>query len=71
MNVRIGIADAGRDVELELENPSEIESQITEAFESDLKVMWVTDVKARRVGIPVERIAYVEITESRSSVGFG
>lgn len=71
MNVRIGIADAGRDVELELENPSEIESQITEAFDSDLKVMWVTDVKARRVGIPVERIAYVEITESRSSVGFG
>jgi hypothetical protein len=35
--------------------------------------VWVTDTKGRRVGIPVERIAYVEVDEdgANKKVGFG
>ena len=36
-------------------------------------MVWLTDVKGRRVGIPADRIAYVEIEEDGATqhVGFG
>jgi hypothetical protein len=36
-------------------------------------VIWLTDTKGRRVGVPATRIAYVEVDEDGGSkrVGFG
>ncbi|HEU5308116.1 MAG TPA: DUF3107 family protein, partial [Acidimicrobiia bacterium] len=36
-------------------------------------VVWLTDTKGRRVGVPAARIAYVELDEDGSNkrVGFG
>ena len=36
-------------------------------------MVWLTDVKGRRVGAPADRIAYVEIEEDGATqhVGFG
>ena len=72
MNVRIGIADASREVELEVENPADLEAEIAKAFGNDTLIFWVTDTEGHRIGIPIARIAYVEIiSEARPSVGFG
>ena len=43
------------------------------ALSGDLGVLWLTDRKGRRVGVPAAKLAYVEIgspTEERR-VGFG
>jgi len=72
VNVRIGIADAAREVELELDDPAGVETEINQAFADGIEVYWVTDTKGRRVGIPLGRVAYIEInSEARSAVGFG
>ena len=35
-------------------------------------VLWLTDRKGRRVGVPVDKIAYIEVGEEESKrVGFG
>ncbi len=44
-----------------------------EAAMSDDSVLWLTDRKGRRVGVPAARIAYIELGTSSSEriVGFG
>lgn len=72
VKVRIGIADADRVVELEVDDPAEFERSVEEAFAGGGSLLWFQDVKDRRVGIPRERIAFVEV-ETRTdqpAVGF-
>ncbi|MDX1448275.1 MAG: DUF3107 domain-containing protein [Acidimicrobiia bacterium] len=73
MKVRIGVADSSKVVELEVEDPAEFEQSITAALDGDDTLVWVEDSKQRRVGIPREKIAYVEIEteDGRQAVGFG
>ena len=72
MNVRIGIADAAREVELDVDEPADLEAMIEKAFAEEAPLLWVEDTKARRIGIPVARIAYVEISAATpTAVGFG
>ena len=72
MKVRIAIADSSRVVELEVDNGTEFESVVEAAFQGDAPLLWVEDVKKRRVGLPTARIAYVEIEseEGAPTVGF-
>jgi hypothetical protein len=73
VNVRIGIADSSKVVELDIDDTDAFETTITSALDAGDAVVWVLDSKKRRVGIPVPRISYIEIeTDSaRQSVGFG
>ncbi len=72
MNVRIGIADASREIELEVKKPESLEAELNKAFDEGTAVYWVDDVNGNRFGIPIARIAYVEVMgEERKSVGFG
>ncbi|HDH02917.1 MAG TPA: DUF3107 domain-containing protein [Actinobacteria bacterium] len=72
VNVRIGIADATREIELEVEEPESLEAELDKAFSDGTSVYWITDSNGNRFGIPMARIAYVEIIgEQRTSVGFG
>jgi hypothetical protein len=65
-------------------SPKEIEVQLgddadSSAVRADIdkaiaegSTLWLTDRKGRQVGIPVERLAYVEISASdRHKIGFG
>lgn len=72
MKVRIGIADAERVVELEVDDAKGFERTVEEAFAGETSLLWFEDTKRRRVGIPRERVAYVEIEtdDDRQSVGF-
>jgi hypothetical protein len=73
VKVRIGIADSTKVVELDIDDAKSFERDVTAAIAGDDPLLWVDDSKKRRVGVPVTRIAYVEIEtdDSARSVGFG
>lgn len=72
MKARIGVADNAKVIEIEVEDPSALRTTIEEAIDASQSVVWFTDVKERIVGVPAERIAFVEIDPEgdRRSVGF-
>ena len=74
MEVRIGVVYTAR--ELTVETDDSVDT-VTEAIESALgkgdSILWLTDTKGRRVGIPTDKIAYVEVAADAGGrkVGFG
>jgi hypothetical protein len=73
--VRIGVTYTAKEIEVDLQDDAdgdEIVKQIEEALADEGKVLWLTDRRGRRVGIPSAKVAYVEIGghEDRR-VGFG
>lgn len=72
MQVRIGVAESSKLVELEIEDLKKFRQSVEEAVK-DGGIAWFKDVRGREVGIPSSRIAYVEIEspDSERSVGFG
>ena len=74
MEVRIGVLHSPKELTLELEgSPDDVTKALDDALKKEDSVLWLTDTKGRRVGVPAERVAYVEIeTESGPRrVGFG
>ena len=75
MDVRIGIVQSMKEIELEMAEETDrpdIESQVAAAV-SAYGMLWLTDRKGRRVGVPASKIAYIEIGPSSAErrVGFG
>jgi hypothetical protein len=75
LDIRFGISESAREIDIEAEDSvtqEEIEKMVSEAIASDQKVLWLSDRKGRRVGIPVGRISYVEIGPNKTErrVGF-
>jgi hypothetical protein len=74
MEVRIGVLHTPKELELEVAgSPDDVVKALDRALEKDDSVLWLTDTKGRRVGVPAERIAYVEIEADHDAkrVGFG
>jgi hypothetical protein len=73
LKARIGIAETNKVVELEVADPTEFESQVESAYAGDSSLLWFEDSKKRRVGIPRDRLGFVEIDidADRTAVGFG
>lgn len=72
MKARIGIADTGREIEVEVGSRDEIVRRLEDAYRDGVPLLWFHDAKDRDIGIPLERIAFVELMESPDkSVGFG
>jgi hypothetical protein len=76
VDVRIGVVQSPREIEVELPDgtdPEKITQQIDEALASDGGVLWLTDRRGRRVGVPSARIAYIEMGAPHDDrrVGFG
>jgi hypothetical protein len=58
VDVRIGVTQHPRELDVELAD--------------DSKVLWLTDRKGRRVGVPSVKVAYIEIGAAEERrVGFG
>ena len=74
MEVRIGVVYTAR--ELTVETDDSVDT-VTQAIESAIggsdSVLWLTDTKGRRIGVPTDKIAYVEIAADAAGrkVGFG
>jgi prefoldin subunit 5 len=73
VEVKIGVQHANRELVLESEQtPAEVEQAIAEAFDGKTNLLRLEDEKGRKVLVPVDRLAYVEIGEvSIRKVGFG
>jgi hypothetical protein len=65
VDVRIGVTYSPKELDLELEDdtdPAQVRSQVEAALGgADTGVLWFTDRRGRQVGVPVQKIAYVEI----------
>jgi hypothetical protein len=74
MDVKIGVVYTTKELLVELDGGAdEVRSTIDTALANAEPLVWLTDSKGRRVGVPTDKIAYVEIgseDESRK-VGFG
>jgi hypothetical protein len=73
VEVKIGVQHANRELVLESEQtPEEVQELVAEALTGKSNLLQLTDEKGRRVLVPADRLAYVEIGEvSTRKVGFG
>lgn len=76
MDVRIGVTYSPKEIEVELPegaDPDKLASEIGEVLGSDSGVLWLTDRRGRRVGVPAAKVAYVELDAAAEErrVGFG
>lgn len=73
MEVKIGVQHTPREIVLESGlSAEEVESAVAEALTGKAQLLSLTDEKGRKVLVPTDRIAYVEIGEpSTRRVGFG
>jgi hypothetical protein len=75
VDIRIGIVQSMKEIEVELADEADraaVQAEIETALEKDA-VLWLTDKRGRRIGVPAARIAYVEIgmPNRERRVGFG
>jgi Protein of unknown function (DUF3107) len=74
VDVRIGVTQSVREIEIELEDDArdQVRADVAAAIASE-GMMWLTDKKGRTVGVPAAKIGYIELggpSEDRK-VGFG
>jgi hypothetical protein len=75
MEVRIGIAQSGKELEVDLGEGADRDTVLKD-IEASLDrggVLWLTDRRGRRVAIPTAQVAYVEVgpPANERRVGFG
>jgi hypothetical protein len=73
VEVKIGVQYAVRELVLEsAQSPDEVTKAVSDALKADLGVLTLVDEKGRRILVPADKLAYVEIAESEQRrVGFG
>ncbi|MEV1051863.1 DUF3107 domain-containing protein [Streptomyces sp. NPDC049887] len=73
MEVKIGVQHAPREIALESgQTAEEVEQAVADALAGKAQLLSLTDDKGRKVLVPADRIAYVEIGEPTTRrVGFG
>ncbi len=69
MEVKIGVQFAPRELVLEsAQTPAEVELAVTEALSGRSGTLNLVDDKGRRVIVPIDKVAYVEIADVSSRV---
>ena len=74
MEVRIGVVYSARELVLEMEDDSNtVTAAVEAAVRENNPLLWLTDSKGRKVGIPTDKLAYVEVAGDAADrkVGFG
>ncbi|HUD69096.1 MAG TPA: DUF3107 domain-containing protein [Acidimicrobiales bacterium] len=75
VEVRIGIVQTMKELEIELPEDADHDAVMAEVEAALAKdsVLWLTDRRGRRVGVPSARVAYVEVgaPAGERRVGFG
>jgi hypothetical protein len=74
MDVKIGVVYTPKELLVELDGGAdEVRAAIDDALAQGQPMIWLTDSKGRRFGVPIDKIAYVEIgsDDSAHKVGFG
>jgi len=74
MEVRIGVVYSARELTVDTDDSVDVISAAVEsALSNGDSILWLTDTKGRRVGVPTDKIAYVEVAADAGGrkVGFG
>ena len=75
MIVRIGVTYTAKEIEVDLPEDADgdqIVKQVEGALADEGQVLWLTDRRGRRVGVPSAKVAYVEMGgQEDRRVGFG
>ncbi len=76
MEVRIGIVQSMKELDVELPDDADrakVLSDIESALGTEGTILWLTDRRGRQVGVPVGKVAYVELDPPKSDrqVGLG
>ena len=74
MEIRIGVVHTPKEIALEIEGSADdVKKSIEKALADDDGVLWLTDKSGRTIGVPSERVAYVEVEPDGAAkrVGFG
>jgi hypothetical protein len=73
VEVKIGVQHAPREIVLESgQSAEEVERAVADALAGKAQLLSLTDDKGRKVLVPADRIAYIEIGEPATRrVGFG
>jgi hypothetical protein len=73
VEIKIGVQHTNRELVLEsTESGETVEKAIASALNSDQRLLVLTDEKGRRVVVPTDKLAYVEIGAGAAQrVGFG
>jgi hypothetical protein len=75
VDVRIGVSQTAKELDIEMPDGAdvdELKASIDKAI-ADGTTLWITDRKGRQVGVPAEKIAYLEIgrPDDGRRIGFG
>lgn len=75
MDVRIGLTQTPKELEVQLEegsDPAALRAQVDAALK-DGSTLWLTDRRGRQIGVPAEKLSYVEIGSPNEErrIGFG
>lgn len=74
MEVRIGVTQSIKEIEVELEDADREKTlaEITATVGTGEGVLWLTDKRGRTVGIPASKVAYIEVGSAAEErrVGF-
>lgn len=73
MEVKVGVQFSARELVVDsAQTPEQVQEAVAASFTGKDRVLVLIDVKGRRVMVPVDKLAYVEIAESEQRrVGFG
>jgi len=76
VDVRIGVIHIPKELSVEMPDDTDREdlrARIDEALAGTAATLWLTDTSGRQIGLPSERIGYVELgaDEGDRPVGFG
>ncbi len=64
MDVRVGVTQTPKEIHVELPDGTDQDKLVADveaALSAESGVLWLTDRKGRRVGVPAGKVAYVEI----------
>jgi hypothetical protein len=75
VEIRIGVTYSPKEIEIEMADDDAgdaLVEQISSSVGEEGSMLWLTDKKGRRVGVPTAKLAYVEIGAPRNErqVGF-
>ncbi len=63
MNIRIGITQTPKELEVELDDDEGAKAveELVQAVKAESGIVWLTDKKGRRIGVPAAKLAWVEV----------
>ena len=74
MEVKIGVVYSAKELTVEMDGKAdEVATNVEAALQNGAPILWLADKKGRRIGVPADKVAYVEIAEEDAvkRIGFG